>query len=935
MNVSEGTDREGSLRPATPSPSARGVTIALAIYAVAAPLLVAGIIASGLVAKAAPAVIMIGLGLALLGPGLAAITLALRGVNAVTRDLTIRPDSEPQQAILRLFVSGAVLVYLGALAYAGESGEAILPLLAVDLPGMLTAWLLFIHLMAYPAPSPMRRAAAMVNDITLISVFLHVGGAYAAPWFAIYLWLVLGFGFRFGVRSMLACAALACVGFVAVFATTPYWELRWPVAAGVVFALLLLPSTTIGFIRRLNAAKDETVEVAKDKSRFLAILSQELRAPLNNAIGMGLLMGRTQLDADQRDMLATMHYSTRTLLGLINDLFDLSQVEAGKSPPAIESFALTEVLGSAVALVRTPASAKGLALTMRIDPRLPHVCRGMPQQLRQAMVYLLGNAVATTRKGHVDLRAALVDRDEGWVSLTVAVRDGGPGLAREEQAQLFDMAAKGAERSSGIGLAIAKQLIEMMGGTIAVTSEIAKGSTFTVTLTLGQDPSDIVRAPDLTGQQLVLISSDAGFAGAVEAKLKSWRGQALWIDDTEKALGELALAGKGVRPAVVIIDGTQNPLAGLSLAHRAATAMASPPVILFIAPERGSDAIAGLATAQIAAVVEAPLSDGDLASALLGILAGDERLARPLELDPPAPPSAPPMSMTAPTPAAAAPQATEVAPVAAAKAFKILVAEDNAASARLVKSVLESAGHEVEIASDGEAALGALDRTRFDIALLDINMPEVSGYEVAKLYRIGHVGESRLPIVALTADATSETERLCREAGMDAVLTKPVEASQLLNTLDEVHARLTRPERIAVGAPAVVVTPITAHPRFVPDASATVDESTFEALKNLGGSDFVFEVVDTFRKDGTRLIEQLRHAAETADLREFRDLMHSLRSGAANVGGVKLCQTLTGLRDVSTKDLRANGASYVEKIEAEMMRLDAILGELLTSQRRG
>jgi len=211
----------------------------------------------------------------------------------------------------------------------------------------------------------------------------------------------------------------------------------------------------------------------------------------------------------------------------------------------------------------------------------------------------------------------------------------------------------------------------------------------------------------------------------------------------------------------------------------------------------------------------------------------------------------------------------------------------------------------------------------------------MSGYEVTKLYRMEHLGEARLPIIALTADATSETERQCREAGMDAVLTKPVEAAQLLSTLEEVHGRLMRPERLAVGAPPMVVTPITAHPRFIPDSGATVDESTFDSLRNLGGNEFVFEVVDTFRKDGTRIVEQLKGAAEKADIREFRDLMHSLRSGAANVGGVKLCQTLTSLRDVSTKDLRANGASYVEKIESEMTRLDTVLGQLIESQRRG
>jgi two-component system sensor histidine kinase RpfC len=187
--------------------------------------------------------------------------------------------------------------------------------------------------------------------------------------------------------------------------------------------------------------------------------------------------------------------------------------------------------------------------------------------------------------------------------------------------------------------------------------------------------------------------------------------------------------------------------------------------------------------------------------------------------------------------------------------------------------------------------------------------------------------------VALTADATSETERLCREAGMDAVLTKPMEAAQLITELEAIHARSARSERIAVGAPRVV-TPITVHPRFVPENGAVVDEATFDALKNLGGSDFVLEVVDTFRKDAWRLIDQLKQAAAKGDLREFRDLMHSLRSGAVNVGGVKLCQTLTSLRDISSRELSANGAAQAEKIESELSRLDAALDQLLETQQR-
>ena len=939
------TDRQESLPPAAISRAARWVAVALALYAVATPLLVAAIVALKLVPVPSPDFLMVGLGLALFGPGLAAITVALRGLNTVVRDLTVRGDSEPQQAIIRLFIAGAVLAYLVGLAYLGKGGDAMLPLLAVDVPGILTAWLLFVHLMADPEPSLARRGAAMINDVTLISVFLHVGGAYAAPWFSIYLWVILGFGFRFGVPALAACAVLAAAGFAAVFMTTPYWQLRWPTAAGIGMALVLLPSYAATLVRNLTLAKAQAEDAGRAKSRFLAVMSHELRTPLNSVIGMGSLIARTRLDDEQRDMLATMQHSARTLLSIINDLLDLSKLEAGKIASPIETFVLHEVLGGAVAIVRPQAEAKGLALTLRIDPRLPPAYRGTPLQLRQVIVNLLANAIKFTPKGHIAFSGTLVAREAndgrgGKVKLALAVRDEGVGIAREDQERIFDSFAQAEDQKhraaggTGLGLAIAKQLVEAMGGTIALQSEIGKGSTFTITLTLDQDDSGTVRAPDLLGRKLVLISSDPEFAGLLEARLRvvARRGAMdrrcrASARRTRPCRPQRAAGGRHRRRHA---EPARRPLARASR-HVGDGDTAGDAVHRARARERGDRRPRRVATrrrdrgAAVRRRSRQRASRHPRRRPAAGEIRRGRAAARALR-----------PQMPAATPASSArrrsrPRFPRSPPPSRSRSSS---PKTMPANVKVLKGVLEGAGHEVEITTDGEAALSALERTRFDIALLDINMPEVSGYEVAKLYRVGHIGEWRLPIIALTADATSETERLCREAGMDAVLTKPVEAAQLLGALDEIHARVMRPERIAVGAPLMVVTPITAHPRFVQDSGATVDESTFEALKNLGGSDFVFEVVDTFRKDGARLVEQLKLAAEKADLREFRDLMHSLRSGAANVGGVKLCQTLTGLRDVSTKDLRTSGASYVDKIEGEMTRLDAILGQLLESQRR-
>jgi two-component system, sensor histidine kinase RpfC len=902
--------------------NARKVTIALAIYAVAAPLAVAQILASSFKPEGpayfGPATFLTALAMTLLGPAIAVMTLALRGHTQVAKDLITRGDSEPQQAIIRLAIMGAALAYLAALAAFDIAGAAIVPLLAVNVAGILSAWLLFAHLMAEPQPSIARRVAAMLNDVVLISAFLHVGGSHTAPWFSMYLWVTFGYGLRFGIAPLIACAVFSLVGFGAVYATTPYWQAQGAFAAGVWLALILLPSYAASLVRGLRAAKTQAEAAAAAKGRFIAIMSHELRTPLGSIISLGALLARGKLDEEQRGLVSSLQHSARALLGLINDLLDLSRLEAKKVTPAVETFVLHEVMGGAVALVRPQAQARGQALTLRIDPALPHVYRGFPQQLRQVLVNLLANAVKFTPAGHIGITGTLVSRRDNLVEMRLAVRDEGVGIPKEAQAQIFDVYTQAdgsvAQRygGTGLGLAIAKQLVELMNGTISLESEVGKGSTFAITLTLERAEGDALHAPDLLGHKLVVISADNEVAARMEGRLQDWHGEVQRIADSETALGDLALAGRSQHAVILIIDGRDNPLAALSLAHRSVGAMATTPLILFIAPAHGGEAIARLAASQLAAVIEAPVADADLASALLGVLAG-ESLSSVREEETPAVPLA-------------------GATAAAAKGLRVLVADDNAGNRKMLKNVLENAGHQVELANDGEAALSALDRGHFDLALLDITMPDVNGYEVAKLYRVAHVGEWRVPLVALASDATTETERLCREAGMDAVLTKPVDAAQLLSEVEAVYARAAFPQQMAVGGTRVV-TPITAHPRFAPDTAAVVDEEIFNALRKLGGNDFVIEVVETFRKDARHIIARLKSAVEAGDLREFRELIHSLRSGAVNVGGTRLCQNLNTLRDISSRDLSVNGAAHIEKLEAEFARLEIALEQQLEQHR--
>jgi two-component system sensor histidine kinase RpfC len=909
----------------------RAVAVTLALQAVLAPLIVTALAVTKL---GASPIGVIALGICLAGPGLAAIVLALKGRGAISGQLRTQPEGEPQQAIIRIFFTFAVLLYLTGLSALGWGGDSLLPLLAVDVPGILCAWLLFVHLMADPAATTLRRTSAMISDIAFISIFLHVGDGFAAPWFPIYLWVIFGFGFRYGLKALAFSALLSILGFGAVVASTPYWQARPAEAAGVYLALALLPSYAATLVRRLTVAKAAAEEANAAKSRFLAIMSHELRTPLNSFIGMGALFARTELDPEQRDMLSTMRFSAQTLLGLINDLLDLSRLEAGKLKPSPESFGLHEMLGGVIALMRPQAEAKNLALTLNVDPRLPTAYWGLPLQLRQVMTNLVANAIKFTARGRIAVAATYIGREGAKVRLNFTVRDEGVGIPPEARERIFDIFTQADETvtrrfgGTGLGLAICKQLVELMGGSIGVASEMGHGSTFTVELALEQDSTGLARIPDLAGRSLALISPDSEFAGVVQARIRAWRGELRWFAEGEAALTELARPAAEGGATLIMLDGRDNPLAALSLAHRLATSGTDEHLILFIASQNGSDAVAGLGSAQLAAVLEAPVGEADLASALLSVIASDPRGQDLAAFLPPSARPAPVAAATSAPQAQAASRAPAVVPPAAApRSLKVLVADDNAANCKILKKILEMAGHEASVVGDGEEALAALEATRFDLALLDINMPDVTGYEVAKLYRMGHVGEWRLPIVALTADVTTETERLCREAGMDAVLTKPMEPAQLLSALGDIHARAAVSDRRPILAPQVV-TPISAHPRFVPDAGAVIDERTFEALRTLGGDEFVVEVVDTFRKDARRLLDHLRMAVEKADLRDFRDVTHSLRSGAANVGAVRLCETLTSMREVTVRDLTQTGSAYLDKIVGEYSRLDAGLEQI-------
>ena len=857
----------------------------------------------------------------LAGAAACGVTALWRSLDKIVREFSHRPDSEHEQILIRVIFVSIVFDYsLAALSLEPGDPWLVSSVLLLGIGLVVVSWGFLLHLMLRPGQSLWRRRLAMLADLGFLSVYLHFGGESAAAWYGIYLWVGIGNGLRYGLKPLFQSTVVSVVGFSVVIATTPFWQLHLPLAVGLVLSLMVLPAYLTALIRNLTEAKAQAEEANAAKSRFLAIMSHELRTPLNAMIGMDAILRRTRLDARQRDMLATMNSSARALLALINDILDISKIEAGKFAPTVEPFDLHAVLNGTLAMLRPQALAKDLKLDCRVDPELPYALRGWPHQLRQILTNLVANAIKFTEKGRISVTVDAIAVDAVSASLRLAVRDEGIGVPAEAQEKIFDLftQADGAVTrrygGTGLGLAIVKQLVELMGGTVSVTSIPGKGSTFTVELAFAREPEEPSETFDLRKRVILAVTEDTALVTWLHEHIETWHGTLRSFRDVAAAAQFIAARPADDARPILFVDGRRDPVDALSVAGRAGSATLEP-LTLLLSDAGHAASLSSLAGARVAALLVDPVDEDRLRRALRALPATETADAPAIEGEEPG-------------------KSGEI--TTTRRPLRILLAEDNAPNRMIIQRILELAGHTCITAGDGEEALQILDQPGIDLVLMDINMPELSGYEAAKLYRMAHMDEPRLPILALTADATSQTERLCREAGMDGVLTKPIEAAHLLATIESVSERASAGVLSEASAAPSVVTPIAQHPRYGVDGGAVLDEAAVEALKALGaGSDFFNDVIENFRSDVREILDNMARAMAKRDIRAFRDHAHSLRSSAAHIGAVRFYRTLFSLRDLTAQQLEKEGASLLDKLRGEYTKLDAALRQKVQEARRG
>ncbi|MCC7634251.1 ATP-binding protein [Stenotrophomonas rhizophila] len=621
--------------------------------------------------------------------------------------------------------------------------------------------------------------------------------------------------------------------------------------------------------QELLRAKQAAEAAALAKGEFLATMSHEIRTPLNGILPMLDLIARGQLGNDQRQMLQTATVSSQQLLRIVDDILDYSRLEAKGLDLEITTFNLRELLEGLVQLMQRSAEPKGLKLSLELDPAVRLSVRGDPVRLRQVLGNLLVNAIKFTERGQIRVRVLRQGETSAQHQLRFEVIDSGIGIDDALQSRLFqsfsqaDASTTRLYGGTGLGLAICKRIIDLMHGRIGVSSTRGRGATFWFEIPLLKVIGDL---PAMAGTtRALLVSEDSLLVQRLERVLQHHDIRLHSVDNASAALDILRAPQRpGIEPELAwVIADTDALRHGATALHRAVLhdGRQPAPQLLWL---QGRDALPPLLL-DAARQLPRDAADSELHTLLRPAMASARPAPLLAELD-------------------AAVDSEEAAPLG----LRLLLVEDNSVNLLVAQRLLQVLGCEVVTATDGEQALQRLRAQRFDLVLMDCQMPVLDGYQATGQWRAHEaaVGARRLPIVAMTANAMAGDRERCLQAGMDDYLSKPVNRSSLLACLQ----RWQGAAALAVDGPlpAPELEAGLASDDGSPDNPLPVlDASVLDELFEVIGTETA-RIIGVFLDDTPPLIRQLQDASIAADLDQLRALAHSLKSASANVGATAL-----------------------------------------------
>jgi two-component system sensor histidine kinase RpfC len=728
-------------------------------------------------------------------------------------------------------------------------------------------------------------------------------GMLAVPLFPVYLWVSFGNGFRYGIPYLYLSATLSLIGFAVAITQSEYWRQSPELAAGVLLALVLLPAYVASLLRRINAERRRAEEASSHKSQFLSHMSHEIRTPLNGILGlMDLIRQEATLTRKQREYIQLTELSAQGLLHVLCDILDFSKIEAGHQELEYADFDLHALVDDVVRLFYPQARSKGLLLSSFVDAGCPYLLHGDPHHLRQILTNLVSNAVKFTHQGSISLkvRGAMTEGGDGQCLVLFEVSDTGIGIASEAQESIFEAFTQedaGTTRrygGTGLGTAIAKQLVELMSGRIGLRSSIGLGSTFWFELPLSLAGAES-SSPQSLGPGPVLFLSDAfSSSGSLGRQLLEW---GVAYDPVTTVDAALAMMRSRVS--------TEHPYRVL-LVEQWADIPRLPLLVDFLIDS------------------ERDLTTNSVMVGVDGALFMHARYDRIHFLDRPVDKRL--LFNALHSTLIAGIDQANIVPLTEhtsrqdqrRRPLSVLVCEDHQTNQVVIQQILMRDGHRVTVVSNGFELLETLELHNFDLVITDLNMPELSGIEAYKTYRMAHASETPIPFVCLTAEATEQAKQACLDAGIDAFVTKPVRPALLLRTIAAVT------ESRAPGTAAVS----SDHSTDAIRGAGEFDRSVLDGLRSLSQDPAFLEgLISHFSTDSKALLEQMARAIEHDDINGFKFSAHALKGLAANLGLQRLFSLAREVESIPSHDYPERARERHAEMVAATARAEGFLAQ--------
>lgn len=803
------------------------------------------------------------------------------------RLLTLLSSVDPlerQQVLVRNVVVSSISLYFLWYHLSGQGQIPVRVVLTLIVGIVYCISVLVISCLGIGNPTQ-RRIACLLIDTVLVCYTMHIGDRSCAPMVLVLFLQNIGYPTRYGKKFLSYGIIASGISFWIVLLTTPYWLQNEEMGYALLLGFTAIPIFHVNnIVKKIRNAKEKAEIANQTKSRFLSSMSHELRTPLNGILGTVDLLSTTRIDPEQQEFLKTIKTSAMHLLSLVNDVLDISKIEEGKVMVVAEDMDLHALVKNTASIVRQQILSKGLAFRVSVSPKVPFLLRGDATRLRQILTNLLSNATKFTSAGEVSIRVLLEEEeaeDARNVTVRFEVSDTGIGMTPDQQKRIFDRFTQ-ADASitrkfggTGLGTTISKELVELMGGRIGVQSDKDKGSTFWFAVPLEKLPETVMRTAlekPIARTRVLLVSADAKASETISGYLA-----ALKITHVKQA-GNTGQAYDYARRftkdqsfrhiTIVVKEGLgEDPFRFSAILER--LGVRGNMRLILVGKTTGEDA----SRHGYRCVVESADITRDFLNALHYVLPYED------------------------------PQDDKAGSSDTyGRTLKILVAEDNEINQMVIRQVLERAGHQVKMVGDGKQALDALAGERFDAALLDLEMPVMSGIDAAREY-LSKTKENPIPIVALTADATIESKKSCEEAGMKAYITKPFEARSVLAVLRYVTPAAEKGTLPVPDPPTTREGSPSAGSR-----SLMLDEEKLHELEEMGPTkDFVKNLVWLFVRDSEKHIRAMEAALERRDVTSFCDSAHALKGIAGSMGTINvmdLANEMQNMRDNTPMSVR-------------------------------